>query len=450
MRSLRRNLQVWMLSALALGGIVMVVVSYQATLEEMGEQFDANLQQVALAIAEHHAFGTEYKPRLRNDLPRLPKVFEEDGDFDLVTSTHAADGRLTFTSDPRLTFPQPLETGLTDIDANGERWRVYTLVTPQGSVDVAQRWSVRSLLAAATAFRIALPPLFLIAFMVFVVGVGLKRGLRPFDHLTAEIEARNPDSLEPVGSLGGLAEIAALTSAMNGLIGRLGAALETQRRFTADAAHELRTPITALRLQLQLVRSSDDAAQREASMQKLRAGIDRAQRVVEQLLALSRLEPGLQRPEEDVIDLAELVRASVVEFELQARHRGVDLGADADSGVQVRGNRDELSILVGNLVDNALRYSPAGSVVDVRAAVHEGAPLLEVVDTGPGIAQGERTRVFDRFFRGAGSSGEPGTGLGLSIVRTLVDRHDAQIVLDDNPSGHGLRASVRFEPLAQI
>lgn len=446
MRSIRRDLQLWLLGALAVGGIVMVAVSYVVTRTEMGEQFDANLQQVALAIAEHHAFGLDYRAPTREQLPSLPRIFEEDDDFDFVTLARSTDGTVVYSSDPGLSFPAQRETGLADIEANGETWRIYTLVTERGSVEVAQRDSVRSLLAAATAARIAIPPICLVALVALLIDWGVNRGLRPLERLAAEIETRRPESLVPVGTEPMPLELRTLAAAMNRLIGRLSTTLEAQRRFTADAAHGLRTPITALRLQLQLVADSERANQREASIARLRAGIDRTQHLVEQLLQLSRLGPDSATAHAPV-DLATIVREAVVDFELIAHQRGVDLGADAPRPVEVSGDAHELAILAANLVDNALRYSPPGAVVDVRARREDGIAVLEIADTGPGIADAERGRAFDRFFRGSGADGEAGTGLGLAIVRSIAERHRARVALRPGAHGTGLVATVRFEGL---
>jgi len=229
------------------------------------------------------------------------------------------------------------------------------------------------------------------------------------------------------------------------LLQRLGQSLNTQRAFVADAAHELRSPLTALKLQLQLLRRADNPEQRLAAIDTLAAGIDRAARLVEQLLTLARAEPGAAGPVLQRLDLSELVREAVADTVPLALEHGTAFELLADAPVWVQGERAALSALVRNLADNAVRYSPPGARVELRVAADDGAATLQVDDAGPGIPPADRERVFDRFYRrDAGDEG--GTGLGLAIVRTVAQRHGATVRLDDSPLG-GLRVSLRL-PLA--
>jgi signal transduction histidine kinase len=231
-------------------------------------------------------------------------------------------------------------------------------------------------------------------------------------------------------------------------MGRLSLSLTTQRRFLADAAHELRTPVTALRLQLQLLKRSSDSASRAEAVTELEAGVDRAQRLVEQLLHVARFEPDGERMRRDPVDLGELARSVVGTMSAKAGHRGIDLGAAGDAGVAVDGDADQLIVLLNNLVENALRYSPRGGIVDVDATRLEGRPVLRVMDRGPGIPESERERVFARFYRGEDApkkARDPGgSGLGLAIVRAIAERHGAAITLRTPQSGQGLEVWVVF------
>jgi two-component system OmpR family sensor kinase/two-component system sensor histidine kinase QseC len=209
-----------------------------------------------------------------------------------------------------------------------------------------------------------------------------------------------------------------------------------------DAAHELRSPLTALKLQLQLLRRAPDDAAREEALAALSAGIERATRLVEQLLALARSEPGAPAVEMLPLDLSEAVRQAMADAVPLALARGVELELFANDSVQVRGDRTSLTALVRNLVDNAVRYSPKGARVELRVLVDQGSPTIHVDDAGPGIPPSERERVFDRFYRRA-SNDEQGSGLGLAIVKGVAARHGAQVSLSDSPLG-GLRVSVRF------
>jgi two-component system OmpR family sensor kinase len=231
--------------------------------------------------------------------------------------------------------------------------------------------------------------------------------------------------------------------ALNDLLDRLARALEAQRAFVADAAHELRTPLTALKLQLQLAERAEPGPAQAAAFARLHQRLDRAAHLVAQLLALARQEPALEESAREELDLARLAREVVTEHDALAESRSIDLGVEIESGAHVRGQRDGLRALLGNLVDNALRYTPAGGRVDVIVGALEDRPALRVIDTGPGIPPEARERVFDRFHRG-GEAGAPGTGLGLAIVKRVAERHGATVRLLDGPGGHGLEARIRF------
>ncbi|RYF42485.1 MAG: hypothetical protein EOO25_06545 [Comamonadaceae bacterium] len=449
--SIHRHLLLWVMGALGVGASLLIGGSYWALKHEMGEVFEDNLKQVALAVANHHgSYGVGTPPRLAQQLPR---VYEEYGKFEFVTAVWTRDGRRLHSSDESVPLPFLSRSGLSEVEAGGERWHLYTIVLEDGIVQAAQRASEREALARETASGLIPPALALLAVIAGLLTLALQRGLAPLAQATSEVSARSIESLHPIPLPDHPPELYPLIGAINDLMARLGGALALQRHFLADAAHELRTPITALRLQLQLLERAAGADEREAATAQLRAGIERAQHLVEQLLQLSRLAPETPALRRDAVDLAELVRACVVTFSARAEHKGVDLGALPGPAVTVAGDAQQLAILLNNLVDNALRHTPAGGRVDVGCALEEGRAVLGVTDTGPGIPGSERERVFDRFYRAswtgaeaAGSGQGIGSGLGLAIVKAVADRHNADIVLGDPPVGRGLRVSVRFPP----
>jgi len=246
-------------------------------------------------------------------------------------------------------------------------------------------------------------------------------------------------------------EIAPLVDELNRLLTRLNAAFRTQRAFVADAAHELRSPLTALRLELQLLdRAPDEGARREARA-NLGAAVERAIHLVEQLLTLARNEPREAADELSVISLERPVAEGIADAHALAAARRVELSLEGDP-VAVRGDPEALRTLVRNLVDNAVRYTPEGGHARVRTRIGSGSAeeaewgLLEVADSGPGIPPADRERAFDRFYRRA-SSPQGGSGLGLAIVKAIADRHGAQVRLGDAPEG-GLLVVVAFPPAA--
>jgi signal transduction histidine kinase len=278
--------------------------------------------------------------------------------------------------------------------------------------------------------------------MIVAVAWIVRRGLRPLRYVTAEVQRRDVRSLAPVGSDNLPREIEPLVSELNRLLARLHEAFGAQRAFISDAAHELRSPLTALRLQLQLLDRAPDEAARLEARGRLGAAIERAIHLVEQLLALARSDPEDSAADFDSVDLTAAAAEGIKDTHDLALARGIDLCLDGASKVPVWGDRDALRTLARNLVDNAVRYTPAGGSVQVRCRALPQGALLEVTDTGPGIARADRQRVFDRFYRRAQQQ-ENGTGLGLAIVKAIAERHRAQITLDDAPGG-GLQVAVKF------
>jgi signal transduction histidine kinase len=353
-------------------------------------------------------------------------------------------GQRVFSSDVRVTLPYASSTGWSRPRIGGEEWVVYSIHGESGVAQAGQRVAARQQMAAESAAKVILP---LMGMAVVVGGLllyGLRRGLEPLKATAREIAQRSDGSLNPIGLDGVPREFHSIVTSTNGLMQRLGSVLGAQRRFIADAAHELRTPVTALRLQLELLRQADEA-DRQQAMEELSAGIARTQRLTEQLLAVARIEPDGAELRRRRIDLADLVRATVTAFSARAESAGIDLGADAPQVVAVLGDIEQLTVLLNNLVENALRYTPDGGVVDVIACREANRALLIVRDDGPGIPEEERERVFERFYRGANPARNAGgSGLGLAIVRGIAEHHGAQVALVAGPQGRGLQVQVSF------
>ena len=445
MRSIERTLLAWILGALTLGALVVALVTYLVTLEEMHEVFDADLKNVAQAVLSYHHAG--HGPGDK-EVIASPQRSDTPEDSEIVTLTWTPQGQRVFASDVRVNLPFTSTEGLSRPTVQGEAWIVYSSVGADGVAQAAQRVSARQEMAGESAAKV-FPPL--IGLVVVVGGLlvfGLRRGLQPLDGTARDVAQRSAQSLEPITLEDVPNEIKPLVVSINDLMHRLAVAFATQRRFLADAAHELRTPITALRLQLQLLQRSNDDAEHGQAVAELAAGIDRSQRLVEQLLQVARSDPDGELTRREPVDLAELVRTTVATLSVKAEHQGLDLGADAPNTVMLQGDVDQLMVLLNNLVENALRYTPAGGVVDVTAGLHDGRPLLRVVDNGPGIAASERDRVFDRFYRCEAAQGQSadggGSGLGLAIVRAIAERHGAEVSLQTPATGHGLEVRVSF------
>lgn len=270
------------------------------------------------------------------------------------------------------------------------------------------------------------PQLIVLPLAALLAGLGMTHGLEPLSIMQERLRERTPHDLSPINDDLAPAEIMPLIAAMNDLLARLAASTETQRRFVANAAHQLKTPLAGIRTQAELALRAPDPEGLDASLRQLVRGSERATRLVNQLLALARAEQP-ERAGAGSIDLNELARLQTLEWVPAAMRKELDLGFDpAPEEVVVHGNALMLAELLGNLIDNALLYTPAPGQVSVRVGREAGAPYIEVEDSGPGIAEENRERIFDRFFRVLGSDAD-GSGLGLSIVKEIAEQHGARI-----------------------
>jgi two-component system, OmpR family, sensor kinase len=371
-------------------------------------------------------------------------------DTDILTVIWTTQGKLLYLSDARVNLPFSPAAGPTQIKVGKEAWIVHTAVTHEVVVQAAQQVSQRRHMAAESALTVVLPMLALMAVVAGLLVYGLRRGLQPLGLAANDVATRSALSLEPVSLDKVPREIAPLVQSINELMSRLSVSFAAQQQFLADAAHELRTPVSALRLQLQLLQMSTDAAERNEALLALQRGVARAQRLIEQLMLVARTSPESEPIRMTGFDLSELARDVVASFSTQAERSGIDLGARAGAPTEIQGDRDQITSLLGNLVENALRYTPAGGVVDVEVRKEGPSVLLCVIDNGPGIAADERERVFDRFYRGnsaiRSADGATGSGLGLAIVRAIAARHGAQVSLLTSASGQGLEVRVHFVP----
>lgn len=445
MRSIERYLLAWIAGALSFGLVVVALVGYLVMQDEMNEVFDDNLRNVAQALVTHRQTGPGANSNTASAPPPTDPIASDE--YGIVTAIWTAGGQRLYSSDPSLDLPFSSKPGPSRLRSGDAEWVVHTVVRKGVVARAAQRVASRQKMAGESAASVLPPMLVLVLVASALTAYALRRGLRSLDEAAREVAARSERSLDPVPTAELPREILPIVKSVNGLMVRLAAALTAQRRFLADAAHELRTPATALRLQLQLLERAEDDATRAAAMLALKSGVERSQRLIEQLLQVARSGPDGEPVRTEPVDLGALVREVVGELSIKAEHRNIDLGADADAGVFVVGDAEQLTVLLNNLVENALRYTPSGGVVDVEARLHHGAPLLRVIDNGPGIPAAQRERVFDRFYRGDGAreaGSDAGSGLGLAIVRTIADRHLAVVELHTPGSGVGLQVDVLF------
>nr|HQR22279.1 ATP-binding protein [Burkholderiaceae bacterium]HQR69849.1 ATP-binding protein [Burkholderiaceae bacterium] len=433
MTSIRRWLLAALLAALAVAGLASAAATYISARDEVDTLLDEELRQVALSLRDHAVL----------DLRRLESVSANPAQRVLVQIWDPAFDR-PYVS--RLVGASPMprtDEGYTTLLHDGRSWRVFTLFTGRQLIQVAQPTALRTELAARTAWRLLAPVLLLLPVLGLVGWWIVGRGLAPLGRIAGAVKERSPTALTPVSTSGLPVEIRPLADALNDLLGRLDHSFSLQRRFAADAAHELRTPLTALSLQLQLAERAQTGEDRARAFERLRQGIRRATRLVQQLLTMARLDPDAATATPAIIDVAALVASVVEDARPLAAGRSIALDCTAaSSSTAVVGSDDALRILFNNLVDNAIRYTPEGGRVTVRVSRDGGEVQVDVDDTGPGIPEEERERVFDRFYRGR-DAGATGTGLGLAIVSQVAEMHRGTVTLGAADSG-GLRVRVRL------
>lgn len=332
------------------------------------------------------------------------------------------------------------------VDAQGQAWRHYSFhdATHQARVVVSEPSAFRQTLVRHILLDATLPLLTGLPILLGLLWLSIRRGLRPLDDLRAEIARRQSDNLALLPVEHTPTEAKPIVLALNGLLQRLAHTLEQERRFTDDAAHQLRTPLAAIQAQLYAVRHLQDAPQRAQATERLQASVARAIRLVNQMLALARLDPEQPPPDFSEVHLEEIAEAVCADLATAALGRDQTLELSAQPGLPaLQGNADMLSMLLTNLVDNAVHYTPKGGQIRVQLQ-HDGAVVtLTVSDDGPGIAPQERAHVLERFYRVAAQS-EPGTGLGLAICQRIAELHHTQLVLGPGLHGQGLSVQVRF------
>lgn len=433
--SLRRRLLWSLLVAILLTALVQVSIAYRTARAEADDIFDYHMQQMALS--------------LRNGLPvggMEPAPGAEHGTdgVDFVVQVWSADGVRIYQSALRAELPDRATLGFSNVSARGSTYRVFSMASRDQVIQVAQDMAVRRKMAGALALRTVLPMVVMAPLLMLIAWWVVGASLAPVSRVQRQVAEREPNELAEVSETGLPDEIRPLVHELNLLFERVRHAFDAQKSFVADAAHELRSPLAALKLQAEGLRRATGDAERELAVGRLSAGIDRAARLVDQLLALARQQASAASgAKPQPVALAEIARLALADAAPSAQSRGIDVGlAGADEGL-IDGHPEALRILMRNLLDNALKYTPRGGKVDLRVRRTAGAMALSVEDSGPGIDEQDRERVLDRFHRVAGSE-TTGSGLGLAIVKSIADVHGATLVLERAPGLGGLRVQLSF------
>lgn len=438
MRSLRIRLLLLLGVSIGAAAFLQFSASFSAAMQEANKLFDYHMQQMAYALQDSGFEDSGWQGMAGADKE----------DFEFVVQIWTDDGVRVYQSRTYRVLPERGPLGYSNVTLPNGDWRVYVVQASTRVIQVAQRMESRRSRAMALALRAVWPVLAVSLLLFGAAWWVVTSAMAPLNRIGHDLSNRNADSLAPVSVKGVPHEVSQLVAELNSLLVRVAKALQSQQHFVADAAHELRSPLTALRLQVQTLARARDEAARQQAVARLLGGVDRATRLVEQLLVLARQDPAVPGAAEPVL-LADCIQHAAADVTPLAAARHVRLHVPEDSDAQVHGDPDSLRILVRNLLDNAVRYTPADGMVEVDVAIaeHDGKPCvaLTVHDSGPGIPPPERARIFDRFYRVPGTSAA-GSGLGLAIVKAIAESHQATITLDTSPLG-GLAATVTFPPV---
>jgi len=440
LNSIRARLLLWIISSVLITTLVVGYLTAWLTWSGFNNVRDLGLEQIAQTVMRHDGTPAP-QPAKATPATRSEGWLDDGEDLDqFVSQIWGNNGELIYSSLPNVGPPLQVP-GHHIVTWQGQSWRLYTLPQEGRTVQVAVTTKIRRQHFYDLMPWLLVPLALLITTLGLLTRAGVNRALRPLESMRSDLEQRGPDGLQAVDTQGLPVEIAPLAQTLNQLLSRVDTLLTSQRRFLADAAHELNTPLAAIKLQAQLARRVDPADW-PAALDELDAGIERATRLSSQLLQLARLEPDARQPLLGPVQLDDLLRQAVSAFSARAEHLGCDLGLAGAAAVSLYGDPHSLRTLVDNLIDNAMNHTTAPVRIDVSLRADTHWAVLEVSDTGSGIAPADRQRVMERFVRLAPGNGK-GSGLGLSIVREIAALHGATVTLDDTPGG-GLTVRVHL------
>ncbi len=450
--SLRSHLMHRLLTSLYVLWLISTIVGYFATLNYANEPYDLVLLHRARAVAEDLKLGSIHE-RLEV-IPQLPDGSDPSMPDRIVYTVSDSEGR-KLAGNASISRPLSYRRGkngplFSNGEREGQKTRMVSLVYQSpvnGKVlqlHVSETTQQRQALTRGILANILIPQLLLILIAVGAVWYGLKQGLSPLERLRLEVATRRRDDLSQLDGNRAPAEVRPLIDAVNDLLERLKQVMAAQKRFVADAAHQLRTPLAGLKTQVELALREEDPEHKQRILQHVLTSARHATHLVNQLLMLARNEPGGQGVNAfTTVDLHRIARERTTNCVLQALEKNIDIGFEGDTQAPVLGDADSLGEMLCNLIDNAIRYTHAGGHITVSVANEERAVTLQVQDNGPGIEKQYRTRVFERFYRILGNN-QSGSGLGLAIVAEVAKRHGAEITLGEGNDGSGTAISIRF------
>jgi signal transduction histidine kinase len=439
MKSLRRNLLLWLLPATFLVGVLASIGTYWGDYLKLESILDNQLRY----IAEHINLSEANQViSLQHTNPSQRSESEEKKD-EVLLEVWEGKHRI-FSTHPSLHFLPPTSAGFINQTYNKEVW--HTFVTRQDNkwIRIGQAQNTRFEALADLSIHLFWPVIGMLPLLAVFLWYGISYGLRPLDHISQELKKRHAKSMTPVIPKQEVIEIQPFVEVLNDLLERLNESFVAQEHFIADAAHELRTPVMGLLIEIDVMSRESDLDKQKRSLRHLKLNAERLSHLVHQLLTLAASDSKPSVDVFEIVNLTDLAKSVIAELATIAAKRNIDLGITTAEIAEIQGNADHLKILVTNLVDNALRYVQEGGQVDVSIIKEQAEIVLKVQDNGPGIPKNEREKVLQRFYRGKHQA-IPGSGLGLSIVKQIAEQHQAELNLHEGENGAGLCISIAFK-----
>lgn len=435
--SIRNRLLIILLIVVTAAWLLSAITSYLEFREEVQQLFDARLEEAAkviLSISKHEV--REHSENTKSFIPSIGDIFIDKNEF----LGHPFKNKIAYqiwylpsklitrsASAPEAVLSKE-KRGFSDSFIENDMWRVYSLYDKEKIilVQVGERYDIRNRATNIVAFEMMVPLFILLPTLAILIWYGIEKAMRPMDILAEQVSSLNPKHLDPIPSQNIPYEAAPLVNSMNNLFVRLSHAFENERQFTSNAAHELRTPLAGLKVQAQVALGARNEDIIKKALSRLIDGVDRCSHLVNQMLTLARLDPESDQLDKKQLDFSVIVSKVFEELSSLALEKGIDFNLVQNESLMINGNEDSLSILIRNLADNAIRYTPKGGKVSVSLEKEEHYASLKFSDSGPGIPVELHQKVFERFYR-HGSADEPGSGLGLSIVGKIAQLHKAVV-----------------------
>ncbi|MGY4494713.1 ATP-binding protein [Pseudomonas sp. TE3610] len=451
MKSIRQRTLWLILSLLVVGMLVLGLLNWHDSNHEIAEIYDAQLAQNArllkgvmnMPVQQHEPLWEAFNRVLNTASPQVDghpyeskmafQVWNRDGT--VLVHTASAPGQPTPPAQPGFGYVT---------DTHDKQWRSFVLLDPTTglSIWVGERHDVRSDLVNRILRNTLLPNLLGALVLALLVWLAIGWGLKPLADLAATLRARDPDSLEPLHLTPLPVELEPMQSALNRLLSQVQAVLGRERRFIADAAHEMRTPLAVMRVHAQNLQQPSTEAEHVQSLHNLITGVDRTSRLVNQLLTMARLEPHVALPALAPLDLHALLQDMLAQLAPWLMNQGLDISLEGeDSPLLVLGERSSIEIAINNLITNAATFSPPAGVISVQLQSSGATVAIHVLDQGPGIEEANRARLFERFYSQGNAQG---AGLGLTIVQTIAQRLGGEVTLYNRSEG-GLNATLKLQ-----